>query len=415
MSGFWDKFLGQGSKEKEKKLGKIKFSQLKSWLEEKQSAKGKEVEKETQPLVDDILDLLEELRQVALEMKKKGIPPTVPKRARKVIQTSQPDFVKGILRITALEENLTLEKFQASLQESLDKLGKLLASKGRYLPMAFPEEMAALGKKANQLLHSAEELRKVSFKDKNLEGSLFLYNKIKQSRDELKNLAGSQKEIKNTLAGLTQKKEELEGKYKITGESNKMQEFYQEEKEEKEITQKKEKTELELYNFLSPLKRPLKKFRKYLYSQGRGSREIEGYLENPVDKFLNFSEKPFHELLREIKENSSKLELKPQDLQKVETALNKFDELKKLKVQYFQLEAWEKEIQEKLSTSTIVKETEELRNELESIQREIILGEKKLEKVNAKEIEKEILNLKTELQARINDLMGEKIIIDFTD
>lgn len=414
--GWWNKFFGNSPKKETKEpLKEINFSELKKWLEEKREAKRKEVEKEAQPLIRDIHHTLEELRELTMELKNKDLPPEIPKRPRKIIKTSRPAFVEGLSKSLNLGKNLTLEELQVKLPESLNKIGKLLASKGRYLPLAFSDELEAIGKRANQLLREGEKLKSFSLRDKNLEQSLLQYAKIKQFQKELKKLAVSQEQIKQQLTKLHQEKKNLEEEAKEIEKSEKMKDFLQEQIWQKEIIQEKEKIEAELYNFLSPLKRSLKKFRRYLQVEGRGNKEIQGYLDEPVNQFLHTPEESLLNLLNEIKRTALQIKIKPRDLAKVEEAYNEFNELKKLKSRYFQIKTKEKEIQEALLSFNVVREREKMNQEIGSIQREINLKEEQLEKIKGQETEREeeIATLKSELQTRINNLSGKRRQINF--
>jgi hypothetical protein len=404
----------------------LKFSELESWLENKQVEKNEETYKKAKPLIKKVLNELKEVRDLTLELKRKEIPEDIPRRARKVILTSKPAFVNGILEsIGNLEEGdeKNVKKFQEHLQGSLDKIGKLLASKGRYLPIAFSEEMEKIGKKAKEILELNEDLQKIvisSDEDRNFNDSFIIYETIKEDLQKIKKLKEMREKDGEKLGEMRKENEVLKKKLDEIGESKEFEEFLEMEKKRDQLKEEREKIESELYNYLSPLKRPLKKFRKFTQDRGFSIKEINSWIKNPVEEFFSSSPadnnvKSLSNILMEIRNaiNAKKLSLKNQEISRVEKVITEFNKLKKLREKYLEIGSREKEIKEKLEKCTIKQEKEDIAKEIESMEREIRILEKEMEKTKSRrsELEKEIAKMKEELEEKVGEIEGKKILI----
>lgn len=409
-----DKFFGKTSLRREKTT-KIKLSSLESWLREKEKREKREIEEKAAPLIQEILEIMEEMRELALDLKKAKVSSELPKRVKKVIKTSTPDFVDDLLRNTKISEKSSVEKFEQEFSECLDKIGRLLASKGRYLPLAFPDQVEGIRKRAKKLLAYQKELQEISEKDTSPSYLLYKYRQLEKAEQELKNLKQLREKEEKKLHQMENYLHTLKERYQEISKSKKMKEFLLEREKENKLLQEKKKVENELYNLLSPLKRPLKKFGKKLQQEGKNSKRVQRYFKDPVNQFLNDDEEKLLDILKEIANQEKNLNLKPQDLGKVKGVLEKFNQGRELKESYLTLNSKEKRIHQNVISSEVMKEREELMHELEGVKRKLEIERKELEKINEKERKKgkEIKKLKKELQEGVIEMEKKKIEIDF--
>lgn len=422
---FFDKFFMRRKEEKKKERINLKFSELKDFLDKKENEKKREFYKESKPLTEKIFHCLKEIEKIVKELERKEISEEIPQRARKVIQISKPEFIEGVLSsIKFLKKEgreRDIEKFSKELGESLDKIGKLLISKGRYLPFAFSEEMEKFGKKSKELLNLSDELKKSFFSTKDESTILFLqdYNKIESSLEKFKNFEITKKDLREKLSNLKIKKDELEKKYNELEKSEEFKEFLVDEKRIDALLEEQKKIEFELNNLLLPLKRPLKKFKKFLQKAEREDKRIDLYIQDSLNRFFESNGGEVFEILRELKSSidSEEIKLKVQEENKVNIVLEEFERIKKLRGEYLKKNNEIEEIKKKVHSSKLIEYRKGITNEISTIDNEIKNSEEELEKIKIreKEMKEKILNLKKEFEEKLSIHEQKEVSISIPD
>ena len=411
---FFDKLFGK--QEVEKKDEKtLEFSKLAAWLEKERKERSEKSYKETKPIVKKISSALSEIKEIAEGMKENEISGDIPQRARKVILVSAPMFVQSLTDSVSFDYKTDIVTFQKTLDLCLDKIGKLLVGKGRYLPIAFSDEIERIGKRANDVLNYRDELRKRIPKDEKRENVMNVYGRINGYFEKLRELEKNLKKTNANLEELKKEKPSLEKNLRAIEKSNELREFLNGEEDLKRLKSETDEIRNKVNNYLSPLQRPLKKFEKFSEESEKDCKEIDRYIETPVEEFFldeNFS---IEDILGELNEAIllKKIELKPQEEKKVFYAFENLEELKKLGERYKEIMSDEKNKKTELTNSGIANEKNEILKEIESVNKNIEVHENELNKIktNISELKENILQEKKVLEEFIGEIEGSEISI----
>jgi hypothetical protein len=157
---FFDRLFGRERKERPMEL--IDSSQLREWLGGQLKSRRDGIYRECRSLVDDVFRDLKAVKALTLNLEKLEFPEDLPKKARKIVLTSRPAFVQGILDTLSLvgdgkpSSYDELIKFHINLQAVVSSLGKIGVGQGRYLPIAFGEEIDDIRRKTKKLFERSE-------------------------------------------------------------------------------------------------------------------------------------------------------------------------------------------------------------------------------------------------------------------
>ncbi len=425
---FFDRFLGRERKKKPRES--IDSSKLRDWLDKKIGSGRDEICEECEPLIEDILQTLEEIRTLALDIEKRKCPEDIPKKARKIVDTSKPAFVRGILDAISTADKKPsgyeeLRKFHASLQATVSSLGKIGVGQGRYLPIAFGEEIYDLRRKSKKLLEKTGELtKKIDSEITLLSKALEKQGEIDARVKDLEDLNAGKSNIEKKLGEYTGEENNLKKEIDSLYKTRDFKELAETEKKIGETKEKIESVELDIYNQINPLKRPMKKFRKYAESKGCAPeilRDIDEYTKNPAECFLSDKNNRLENILTEIKKaiKTGDFKLKDKDkgkiLDKIESALDTGRD--GLRQEYQRLKAASEDLQRKIGSYTVNEKRKELERRIEHIKREMKTCEDEMEKIEGKKknIREEISGKRRELEHKLNNIEGCRIKIKWAD
>jgi len=425
---FFDRLFGREKKESSLVLDS---DELALWLERQVKSRRDEIRKECKPLIDEIFIDLEEIKTLTLDLEELECPKGVPKKARKIVLTSKPAFVQGILDSMAMVEDKKpsgydeLEKFHEDLQVVVSSLGKIAISHGRYLPIAFGDEIEAIRRKSKKLFERSKELKEIIGSDI----SLFLealerLDEIKVKLKELKGLDTDKSNLQEKLKKYSEERSNLEKEIDSLHETREFKELTKTEEELKGVREKLESVELEIYNYINPLKRPMKKFRKFAEVKGYGPeilKNIDGYMQNPVDCFLLDKDENLENILMKIRKaiEAGDFKLKGKDrgkvLTRIESALN-IDE-DKLRQRHLKLNSLRENLLKRTESFSVTEKRKELERDLEHLGREMKTCEDELDKIEKKSenIEGDTSRGREELERKLNSIEGYKIKVNWKD
>jgi hypothetical protein len=381
---FFDRLFGRERKERPVEL--IDSSQLREWLGGQLKSRRDGIYGECRPLVDDVFRDLKAVKALTLNLEKLECPEDLPKKARKIVLTSRPAFVQGILDTLSLVGEGKpsgydeLMKFHTTLQAAVSSLGKIGFGQGRYLPIAFGEEIDDIRRKAKKLFERSEKLREKIGSDVNLlSEALDTLSEIELRRKELIDLKAEKSKIKNKIERCKTENSSLKREIDPIQETREFRELKKVEGELREIRAELESVELEIYNHINPLKRSMKKFRKFAEVKGHPPevlKNIEEHMQNPVDCFLSDEDGKLDTILKEIRKaiESGDFRLKDRDkgkiIARIESTLNL--DRDKLKGRYLKLKAREEDLSGKIESSPVTVKRKELERDLEHLVRDNI-------------------------------------------
>ncbi|MEM4347111.1 MAG: hypothetical protein QW802_00805 [Candidatus Altiarchaeota archaeon] len=422
--GIFNGFFGKKDKEEKVRRENLTLSEIPIFLEKKQRERSREKYKIAKPIVDKISLALKDIKKIAEEINKKEIPKEIPERERKVIAISKPIFVKEILESVTINCNTNeIDKFKKEVDICVDRLGKLLFSKGRYLPIAFSDEIEKIGKKAKEILEYSAKLSNVLGKnDENQINEIMgYYTKIKKFLDDIEEMKQRRKNLREEIERMTKKKETLEKNLNEIESGNEFLEFLRKNEEMQKINSEIEGIRSKISESLTSLKRPLKKFKRFL-AERIASDKIDSYIENPVDAFILDENFEIFQILKSLKDEISagKFILKQQEKRKIFIAYDNIYELKNLRAIFKEKISDLKTIKDEIESSEIIRRRNDITKEIELINKNIESYEQDITKCNERisELKKQILQEKKNLEYKLwalskNEKKEFSILIDF--
>ncbi len=290
-------FGGRGEPER----STIRFDDLDSWLEEKESNLNSKVLAGSRPLYIEATATLREARRLVEKIHGSEPPSQVPRAVRGQVEKACRRFGKGAL--TIIEDITTdspntfkeIESFHRDLVEALSKIRGLSQIHGRLISASSPNIFRAL----------MGRLRKLSSQGERLEGHL---SSIRWEYEALKEIRDTKADVEERIRHLIELKTGLIESERLAEEALKASEeirvqlgeiedsegylrLLDERREMEDLEAKLEKWEKRIYGVLGPMARTLRKFRKYVhedeYALNRETlKALDGYISQPLEAFL---------------------------------------------------------------------------------------------------------------------------------
>lgn len=415
---FFDKLFGRKVRVVDESI-QFRLNELDDWLRDRMDEKEEKIHEEAAPILDEITRHIRNIKKQALKIDTLKCPEEIPKRARKVIITSKPAFVRGILdAIKGVEEKPTggdIEAFNDKLQNALSTLLKVNMGQGRYLPLAFGDELTEIRKESKQLFEKKKELEELfrgdalnevrkdleTLKEKSLL-SPTLDKELMQFNDEVKKLKIEKERLQSEYTGFDQTKDFKD----LSEKKHKL----------KEIKEKKDGVENEVYTLLTPLRRPLKMLRKFILEKGMPEvKGIEGYIQNPMEMFFSDGGGDINPLLERLKSAMKEGELgsTKQERDKILSKINLIldADLEKLRGDFLFLRDEEEEISREIESSSVLLEKRDLENRITKMNREIALKEDGIRGIKRKKdkLRGEIEKIKESLEEGLTSLENRNV------
>jgi hypothetical protein len=362
---------------------------------------------EAEPILKDIHESIDNIKALALDIKDKECPEEVNIRAKTVLRTAKPEFVREVLEAVkgaGGERKKEPSEDKRAIDETLDLLAKALMGPGKYLPLAYGEDLDRIKKELKALAVKRKKLEETAIINDDASDIL---KDIDSLRERISRVSLLEKERNETAQGLeTLEKEETtltEEKERIK-KGREYAEYLEKKEREEKIRCEKEEKESRVYNLLTPLKRPLKMLRKSLEEKGKHDaylKEIERYAQDPVETLCSADEKELPKLLSDLKKNMEKSpEIKDEEKNRVKQriAAIETEDIQKTRNDIISLRKQEEELMREISSANILAKKTENEKETDRMRREITQKKEDLARME-KKIEKEDAFLKTEKQS----------------
>jgi len=382
---FFRRFFGKEDKKEDiEEKRKIKFSELEDWLQERKEKENQGGYRKAKPIIDGILQSVGKIGELIDKLDKADCPGDIPKRARKIVLSSKPAFVKGIrdsLRIIENSSKDDLNEFHRNLNSTLLSIGKVMGGQGRYLPVAFGDIIQEIAKGTKFIVAKGKELKEFipkSSYDRLLES----IEEIKKESGKLIDLDAKEKELGGRLKKADGERERLVRAMEDFEKSPEFREFQRLEQELNELNKRKKEIESKIYAILSPIKRPLKKFRKI----GGERKDIKAYIDDPLQEFLSGSN--LESIITEVRKaiDSGSLKIKKSELDRIVRVEENLHEFYRLKEEYSTIGSKQKEVCMRLESFPKLGKGNELRKEIEHLERELDELQREPDRVEKKRI-----------------------------
>lgn len=377
---------------------------------------------EAEPILEDIRESFDNIKALALDIKDKECPEEVNIRAKTVLRTAKPEFVREVLEAVkgaGSERKKDPQGDIRAIDETLELLAKALIGPGKYLPLAYGEDLDRIKKELKALALKRKKLGETARINDDAAGIL---KDVESLKERIRHVSLLEKERNETAQNLESLEKEGNALAKEGDNMEKGREYAEllekKEKEEK-IRCEKEEKESKAYNLITPLKRPLKMLRKSLEEKGKHDaylKEIERYAQDPVETLCSEDAKELPKLLSDLKKNiETSPEIKDEEKSRIKqriTAIEKED-IQKTRIDIISLRKQEEEIMQEINSAHILVKKNANEKEKERIQREIAQKKEDLHRIE-KKIGKEDAFMRTEkraLEEKAGRLKNERISI----
>ncbi|MBN2251996.1 MAG: hypothetical protein JW724_07990 [Candidatus Altiarchaeota archaeon] len=421
---FLGKLFGRDKKNEKKIPVKLKPAGIEGWLDKR----GRELEEESSrkalPVLEEIRESAERIRDLALDLKEKEIPKDIPERAVKVVKTSKPAFVQGILEavggIGADDAEKDIETYCAKLEAAVTSLPKVMIGQGRYLPVAYGRELDEIRNESKKLFEAGKYLEK-------LPGQSALTG-AKKDLEELGKNVMEAASLEKESSGLSERIEQLKrdkagceeeyGRIRETGEYG---EYLADKKNLDEAERQMEEIRTYTANLLTPLRRPLRILKKSGNSECSPPQScltaIEQHIDEP-EKMLYSSGDELKAALKTLLSHveESRADIKANERKKIASRIDAIlkADIDKKKDEFDRLKKRSEEISGRLASSRAIPRMEELERKIEVDGRESLLKEDELLGIKKRKarIGEEIKELDARIRENLKKLGAEDIIID---
>jgi DNA repair exonuclease SbcCD ATPase subunit len=419
-----DKIFKKAEKKEPKKSIKMSLSKVEKWAGDASADIKEDLTSGMQQDADEILQAVEEAREIVEEIRDYKPPPEIKKRMFKPVKTAKPKYVKGMLDGLGIIRPMkgatyeALVDFNIRTQKAMKIIHRVQINQGRITATFFQEEMPRLGTALNRIIDSQkaieegiEDAEKKGERAESIKAKMRKLRVAKEAQKDQKAQAKkAQEEIKEREASRDKCKEELE-KFKQSPDYQKLKEL------EKELADAREKlasTESKGRNILGPLIRVLRKYARE--AKDKDTKKVtESYIKNPQAALFESAEgadviiKILNEALAMAKRGEIAIEEKRRE--KVENAV---DSLLGVKGEHNTIKKETERIKSELASSSIKEEQSALEDKLREAEMDIEVLKREAESANtnAKQKRAETKRLKKELEEALKEEMETDVVIE---
>ncbi|MBU2559555.1 hypothetical protein KKA03_01515 [archaeon] len=402
----------------------MSLSKVEKWVGDASFGIKEDLARDMRQEADEILQAVEEAREIVCEIRDFKPPPKIKKRMFKPVKTAKPTYIKGMLdglgsmrpmKGTTYE---ALIDFNTSTQKAMKIIHRVQINQGRIIATFFQEEMPRLGTELNRIIDSQkaiedgiENAEKKGERNQNIKEKMA---KLQSAKDRERLLKKEAKEAKEKI----DEKKESHAKYKEELEKFKQRPDHQKLRElEKELADAREKlasTESKGRNILGPLIRVLRKYAREAKDKDT-KRITESYIKNPQAALFESAEgadviiKILNEALAMAKRGEIAIEEKRRE--KVENAVLS---LLGIKGEHNTIKKETQRLKSELASSSVKEEQSVLEDKLREVDRDIEVLKREAESANtnAKEKRVETKRLKKELEEALTVEMEIDVVIE---
>lgn len=418
---FFDRFFGK--EKKGESSDEVGSGELRNLLEGRIKTRREEIYGKCARLLDEIFSDAEGINAAALLLGERDLQGIMHVTAHKIIISSRPKFVRGVVNaLSALERKPAdydeLVSFGQGLQAALSTLMKLNAGEGKYLPIAFGDDMEDIRKRTKRLALNASKL------GENIGSDVAVISSALESLDEMdclteerRSLEGGRPGLEEKIAACETRISGLEAELDSLDESPEFEELKKFEEGIKDAESRIESIEQQIFNRLSPLERPIRKFRK-VSTEGSGYdphmlKRMDAYMQDPVRCFLSDEDCELVHILTDVRDAivCGKFDLKDKDklLARIDSALG--IDGRELRSEHSRLIALRCDLRKRIDSSPIKERRRSVGDEIMRLRRE--MGDKIEESRRLMkhwgDIEGRISERRTELDRKLERLGDPRI------
>ncbi|MEA1925226.1 MAG: hypothetical protein U9M95_05090 [Candidatus Altiarchaeota archaeon] len=421
---FWDNFF-----KKESKPEVMDSGEARNLLQDMRARESKKILDRARPLIEGILTSVSRIDSVVADIDESSIPDDTAVKLKRIAETSKSPFVTGLrdsinpLLNRKVSDYTDIKQLHMDLRNMLDSLARVHMGQGRYLPMIFDAEVKEIKKESKNLLHHSDsigELVKSSTGESALDKALNRFYRMDSCLDEIESMKSLLKEKRDKLDSLRAREKNLIDENEKFSISKEVKELTRMMDERRVIDEKLHGLESKVYQLLTPLKRPLRKYRKQAFELDKlVLNRVDGFIDEPVKQFFS-GEGELGEILKKLGGyvRDGKLGLKERERKKTEEKIgNLMDaDLDLARMEYDSLLKEKNSLTESISRSRVMGKKESLKSSLDSAKSEIglIKGELVALEGKTKELSEEVDDLRDEIRVEISKIKGGETRINWS-
>ncbi len=399
----FDRFFGKEDRSSVR-IKKVRFSELNDWLRGRIEEEGRKSYRDAGPIVDEILASVERIKECADRIERSDCPNSIPKRARKIVLISKPDFVRRIHDSLMGIENSSrenIEEFHRNLMPPIISIGRAIDSQGRYLSVAFGDIIQDITKELKFVVAKGTELKGFIPKNRIYEVVSASIIGLEKEAERMREIDLREKEIRKEIKKTMEKREKLMQSYRNFQHSPEFREFHSLQTRLNELDERKKEVESGIYSYLSPMKRPLKKFKREMKRK-----DIDAYIKDPVQGFISGGT-DIGSIIMDIKKaiNSGKLRIKKSELGKIARVEKNIGEIMRLRELHASIESEIAGVSRKLASFRKIGRGRELAGEIEYLSTKLNELKREPEKLKRKksQIKERISVLKNSIENSLRE------------
>ena len=422
--GIFDKIFKREEKKEPRSPCSMGLDDVDTWVEGASKKRQEALVSETQPVVDEILQLKEAASEIVEEIRDYKPPPEIKKRMFKPVLTAKPKYVKGMLdgldhiHPPVNDTYDALVDFNARAVKALKIIHKTQLNQGHIIAMFFQEEIPRLGTVLNHIIDLQKSIEEgIEDKEEREAGASSIKTVVAELRDAIDakghlkdEAAKAQKEIN----ALETKRAKDEKELKRLREGTAYRKLADLGGKLAHVQEKLAAVEGRGRNLLGPLLRVLRKYARAAADKGT-KRVTDAYVKNPQTTFFEEADgaKVITRILNEVcaMAERGELALDKKEREKVDNAMANLDSIKE---EHTTIKKEEQRLKEALASSSVKKEeatiTAGLKHAEEDIKR--LYAEAESAKAGAKEKKKEIKRLKGQLEKDMSEERETDVTIE---
>ncbi len=421
----WDRFFKKKSGPEVMDSGEARIL-----LEDIRVRKRKHVLGKARPLIKEILDSVSRIESIAREIDEASIPDDTAVKLKRIAKTSKPSFVTGVREALnpflsrKASEFTDLKQLHTDLRNMLDSLARVHVGQGRYLPLIFDAEVKEIKKESKKLLRCSDSLEELVKRSTGVESSsdkaLNRFHRMDSCLGEIESMDSLLREKSMVLDSLKEKRKGLREELSNLSTSEEVKELSRMREELRVIDERLDGLESRVYHLLTPLKRPLRKYRKQAFELDKAVLErVDGFIDEPVKQFFSDGGN-LSGILGKLEGcvREGKIRLKERERRKTSERIGNLMEadLDSIRREYESLLQEKKALSESISGSRVLVKKEKLNSALESAESEIRLMEGELGTLEekTKELRREMDDLREEIRADISEINGRETRIKWS-
>jgi len=421
--------LFRKEKEEKVKVRTLRLDDIDNILKNKLRIRRERTLNESKGIIENILDSSSIIKSNVKKIEDTDIPNDIHIRLRRILNTSKPLFTKGVMDSISpfinkgVSDFTDVGEFHDDLKKTLDSLARTYKSHGKYLSVAFENEIKTIRRESKNMLENNDRLENImerSMKEnKLLNETITQCERIRKDMEELNSIGISLKKDREMMESLIRRSEKIQREIENLSESEEFQSLSKKKKRLDEIEKKIDEIEGNIFHLLTQMKRPLKKYRKQCDTGIK--KIIDNYIENPVEQFFSDNSNSLVFILKEIDKyiTEERMKVKDREKRKIhERIKNILDlDLNSMRTEYKKLCEKREDISGSIKESNVIKKRTKLMKDRREIDNNITMLRDEIKNLEDRKnsIIHNIEKLKNKIEenmSRIDKTDKGKIIID---